>query len=330
MAKNRIGLGVVPAAIAVVGTVAVAARYRREMRAARERIDSLGSEVIETACGPIEYARIGEGYPVLVVHGALGGFDQGLMVADGVIGSGFQVISISRFGHLRSPLPPNASFTLQADAYACLLDALGIQQAAVFGISAGANTSIRFAARYPERVSALVLFSPAAPGKVRRSAPPRAIFEALMRNDFLYWASITYLRPWMQSVIGVPKGFVLSPELEAEVKSVLAQTLPASERADAFIFEMYSPEWGAEFYESVSDTSPYPLGGIKPPVLVINALDDPLSIPENVRDMVEKIPNSRLFIVPDGGHQVLGHTQEVKSEVTQFLRSSVPALNTSL
>jgi len=330
MAKNRIGLGVVPAAIAVVGTVAVAARYRRAMRAARERIDSLGSEVIETACGPIEYARIGEGYPVLVVHGALGGFDQGLMVADGVIGSGFQVISISRFGHLRSPLPPNASFTLQADAYACLLDALGIQQAAVFGISAGANTSIRFAARYPERVSALVLLSPAAPGKVRRSAPPRAIFEALMRNDFLYWASITYLRPWMQSVIGVPKGFVLSPELEAEVKSVLAQTLPVSERADAFIFEMYSPEWGAEFYESVSDSSPYPLGGIKTPVLVINALDDPLSIPENVRDMLEKIPNSRLIIVPDGGHHVLGHTQEVKSEVTQFLHSSVPALNTSL
>jgi pimeloyl-ACP methyl ester carboxylesterase len=114
------------------------------------------------------------------------------------------------------------------------------------------------------------------------------------------------------------------------VKSVLAQTLPASERADAFLFEMYSPEWGAEFYESVSDSSPYPLGGIKTPVLVINALDDPLSIPENVRDMVKRIPNSRLFVVPDGGHHLLGRTQEVKSEVTQFLHSSVPALNTSL
>jgi hypothetical protein len=63
MAKNRIGLGVVPAGIAFVGTVAVAARYRREMRAARERVDRLGSEVIQTDCGPIEYAQIGEGYP---------------------------------------------------------------------------------------------------------------------------------------------------------------------------------------------------------------------------------------------------------------------------
>ena len=37
-------------------------------------------QVIETDCGPIEYARIGEGYPVLVVQGDMGGFDQGLML----------------------------------------------------------------------------------------------------------------------------------------------------------------------------------------------------------------------------------------------------------
>ena len=329
MAKHKALLFAIPLAVAGTGAVTVAARCRREMRAARERIDKLGRQVIETEYGPIEYARAGEGYPVLAVHGAMGGVDQGLMVAGPILDSGFQVISVSRFGHLRSPLPPNASFSMQADVYACMLDALGIRQAAVFGISAGASTSIRFTARYPERVSALVLYSPAAPGKVRPSTPPRAMFETLMRNDFLYWASITYLRQWMQSVIGVPRGFVLTPEMEAEVKAVLAQTLPVSNRVDGFIFEMYSPEWGAEFYESVSDTSPYPLGKIKTPVLAINALDDPLAVPENVRDLVAKMPNARLFVVPDGGHLLLGHAQEVKSEITQFLRSIAPMPSSS-
>jgi hypothetical protein len=54
----------------MVGIVAVMARYFREIRAAREQLAHLGSQVIETACGPIEYARVEDGYPVLVVHGA--------------------------------------------------------------------------------------------------------------------------------------------------------------------------------------------------------------------------------------------------------------------
>ncbi len=66
--------------IAVVG-VAVTVRYRSDMHAVRERIDRLGSWVVRTGCGPIECARVGNGYPVLVVHGNAGGFDQGLMLA---------------------------------------------------------------------------------------------------------------------------------------------------------------------------------------------------------------------------------------------------------
>ncbi len=51
--------------------------YRRDIGPAYERI-STGSQIAPTRCGPIEYAVKGEGPPVLVVHGAGGGFDQGL------------------------------------------------------------------------------------------------------------------------------------------------------------------------------------------------------------------------------------------------------------
>ena len=147
MANYKIYLFIILLSISVIGIVAVVARYQREISAARKGVDSLGSQVIETDRGPIEYARIGEGYPVLVVHGTLGGFDQGLLTARPIIEAGFQVISVSRFGYLRSSMPENASVDMQADAYACLLDTLGIQQAAVFTFSAGATSSIRFAVR---------------------------------------------------------------------------------------------------------------------------------------------------------------------------------------
>ncbi len=323
MTNYKLFLLVIFAIIILIGIVAVAARYNREINAAREKLNKMGSRKIETACGPIEYARVGEGYPVLAVHGSLGGFDAGLMLAKPAIDAGFQVISVSRFGYLRSPLLENADLSQQADAYACLLDALGIQQVAVMTASGGATSSIRFAARYPRRISALILISPAAPGKVYVVAPPKTAL-AFMRSDFFYWTMVTYFKPVMQRMIGVPKGFALTRESEARVNDILASTLPSSERMDGFYFDNYDVT--SEFNEEISETSPYSINKIKTPVLVINALDDPYAVPENVRGLVEKFPNARLYIVPDGGHVLLGHSDEVDTEIVKFLRSSVAVL----
>src|SRR5688572_13998823 len=126
----------------------VARSYQQDLQAARERI-ATSSSVARTACGAIEYAEAGSGPAVLVVHGAGGGFDQGLDFAGDLAASGFRVIAVSRFGYLRTPLPADASAAAQADAHACLLDALGIPRAAVIGASAGAPSSLQFALRYP-------------------------------------------------------------------------------------------------------------------------------------------------------------------------------------
>jgi pimeloyl-ACP methyl ester carboxylesterase len=306
--------------ILVIAILAVASRYTRKIEAARQRIDSLGSQVINTSCGPIEYARVGAGYPLLVVHGAMGGFDQGIWLGRSFDITNYQVVSVSRFGYLRSPLPADANLDSQADAFACLLDALEIRQAAVFAASAGATSAIRFAARHPERISALVLLSPDAPGDVQMAMPSRFVFDALLRSDFVYWAMVTLFAKKVQSAIGlVPEGYVLTPEQEAMLKMVQLGDLPTSRRVDGLIFETYT--CADEFNASVSPNCPYLLSKIETPVLIINAMDDPISIPENVRRMAEQMPNARLFVVPDGGHFLFGHTEEVKSEITQFLIS---------
>jgi pimeloyl-ACP methyl ester carboxylesterase len=322
MAQSKIVFRIVLIVIALAGIAAVVFRYLRDIRRARKRVDSLGSQVIETNCGPIEYARIGEGSPVLVVHGAMGGFDQGLWLAHSFDLSNYQVISISRFGYLRSPLPAGANLDLQADAYASLLDALEIRQAAVFGVSAGATSAIRFAARHPERISALILLSPDAPGSVQMSMPPRFIFDTLLRSDFVYWAMVTFFGKSVQNAIGlVPRGYVLTPENAALIKKIQLGDLPVSNRMDGIIFETYTCD--PEFKASVSATSPYPLKGIETPVLVINAVDDPIAILENVLRLADQLPKARLFVVPEGGHFLFGHTEEAKAEIAQFLRNNV-------
>ena len=116
------------AAAVLAGLLAlVFASYQRDMREARARVAS-GSQVAQTACGPIEFATDGEGPAVLAVHGAGGGFDQAVDLAGPLAARGFRVIRPSRFGYLRTPLPADASAAAQADAHACLLDALGIER----------------------------------------------------------------------------------------------------------------------------------------------------------------------------------------------------------
>ena len=53
---------------------------------------------------------------------------------------------------------------------------------------------------------------------------------------------------------------------------------------------------------------------------MINAADDPISLPENVRVIADQMPNGHLYLVPDGGHLLFGHAEEVKAEIAGFLR----------
>jgi pimeloyl-ACP methyl ester carboxylesterase len=311
------------AGILVVGVVVVAAYYFRDIRAARRRIDRLGSQMIDTACGPIECAIVGKGEPVLVVHGAIGGFDQGLFLANNIDLTNHQVISVSRFGYLGTPVPPGATLDTQADAYAGLLDALGIRQAAVFAVSAGSTSALRFVARHPQRVSGLILLSPDAPGEVYMKLPPRFVFDVLFRSDLFYWAMITFLRKKVRTWFSlVPKGAILTPQDAALADKVLVGDLPASRRMDGIVFETYT--YDDEFKVFLTPANRYPLSQIETPTLVINAADDPISLPANVRTLAEQMPNARLYILPDGGHLLFGHADEVKAEIGNFLHEHAP------
>ena len=308
MDKFLIGLFIVLFGVAAVGVV-MTVRYRGEIRTVQEHIESLGSQEVMTNCGPIEYAQIGEGYPVLSIHGNGGGFDQGVSIAQTYLGEGFQIIAPSRFGYLGSPLPAGATPVDQADAYACLLDALGIQQVAIFTTSAGVTSSIKFALRYPERLSAMVLHSPNAPGKVEVQLPPRPVFRAVLGSDFLYWLVKTNMISMF-----VPKELPLTDQMAADVRQAGLSVLPSSRRVNGMVFDTY---FGNQ------EINHYPLEQVNTPTLVISAVDDPAALHENARTLAARIPYARLVAVSDGGHLMLGHTQEVKQEITQFLCDNV-------
>jgi pimeloyl-ACP methyl ester carboxylesterase len=247
-----------------------------------------------------------------VVHGIFGGFDQGLVIARGNVGVEFHSVAPSRFGYLRTPLLDDASPAAQADAFACLLDELGIQQAAVMGTSAGGTSAIQFALRHPDRCSALVLLCSAAPGETEAGLLPEPLAKVMFKSDFLFWLMTTYFRSSLKSIMGVPDGFELTPEFEADVAEVMKTILPVSPRSNGAVFDM--------FVSNPDINTGYPLEEIRVPVLIVNAVDDPLTLYANAKAAAERIPDARLVTIEDGGHMLLGHEERVRSEIVTFLQ----------
>lgn len=306
--------------LVVVGLFALAySVYQRDIRQARQRVSS-GSEVAQTPCGPIEYAIAGHGRPVLVVHGAGGGYDQGLDFAGPLVSRGFRVIAISRFGYLRTPLPADASAAAQADAHACLLDALGIERAAIIGASAGAPSSMQFALRHPDRCAALVLLVPAAYVPRPGGAPPmktpsgtRFLFDTALRSDFLFWAAIR-LAPTtvIRAILATPPEVVdnATSDEQARVAKMMKHILPVAPRRLGLLNDAV-----------VTSSLPrYELERISTPALVISLADDLFGTFDGARYAARQLPRARFVGYASGGHVWVGHQDEVMSEIAGFLK----------
>jgi len=300
-------------------------KYRRDIRRARERV-SAGSRIVDTPFGPIEYGIAGDGPPVLAVHGAGGGFDQGLEIADPLVRSGFRVIAMSRFGYLRTPLPADASPAAQADAHARLLDALDLHRAAVVAASAGAPSAMQFALRYPERTERLVLLVPLAyPSQVQQrpegamprqtSAAVRFLFDAALKSDLLFWIAPRIARNAMlQGVLGTPPSVLLNAGAEerARVAQVLDHIQPLRMRRLGLLNDA-----------SIAGSLPrYELERIAVPTLILAVADCLYGTYPGAGYSAEHIPGARFVRYPSGGHLWVGHQREVMAEVVGFLKNA--------
>lgn len=300
-------LGIVLAA-AIVG-------FLHDLRAAERRV-SAGARTAATRFGPLEYADRGAGQPVLVVHGAAGGFDQGLLMAGPLAARGYRLIAPSRFGYLGSSMPPGADPAMQADAFAALLDRLGIGRTDVVAISAGAWSALAFAARHPERCQRLVLLVPAdyLPEGTKIHGGPVA--GAVFRSDFAAWTAVrlTPLAPGALSriMLGVdPKVLAAAdPEEKARVDAILQSLAPIGRRRAGMALDI----------RTAAERRPLDLAAIRCPVLAVSAEDDAFGTAARARLVASQVEDGRTLIFPTGGHALVGRHAAALAAADGFLR----------
>ena len=106
---------------------------------------------------------------VVFIHGALNDHSVWTLLARWFAHHGHGVLALDLPGHMRSAGPPLPDVEALADWTLAMLDAAGVNRAALVGHSMGSLIALEASARAPQRVSALVMVGTAYPMKVSQA-----------------------------------------------------------------------------------------------------------------------------------------------------------------
>jgi len=190
---------------------------------------------------------------------------------------------------------------MTSDAKA-VLDAAGIQKAALLATSMGALVALRFALDYPARTSKLVLITPA----VFRTRYGEWLLDTLQlfRERF---SPEEFVRAFVLLAFAPPffeKGYGMIKE----VSRMLTPTPAEYEQIGRQLECLKDADFSSE------------ISRIEAPTLIIAGQHDILAPIEGARKFASKIRRSRLVSIPDAGHSpFVEATEEVVKAIDEFL-----------
>ena len=221
------------------------------------------------------------------------------------------MIAPARFGYFGSTLPENATPADQADAYALLLNHLGIGRAAVIGYSAGSASVLEFARRHPDRVVGLILAC-ARLGGPTPNPLLKPVLDAGYGSQRLFWLYRRLLPSIYARMIGVPKGYRPTAEDAATIHRVSALQFPLRPRRLGAVFDGFESNLAADRF---------PFEELTVPTLIVSAADDPWAPYGYAVTAAARIPGARLVTIDRGGHLFLGHDAQVRAAIGAFIAS---------
>ncbi len=193
------------------------------------------------------------------------------------------------------------------DDVRAVMDAVGSERAALLGFSEGGPMSILFAATYPERVWALVLFG----------SYPRVLWAPDYPwgtpEDEYRWSEEDS-RTWGTPEQSKELADSLAPSASEEGRQALA----------TLIRQSVSPGAAEALVRMNSQIDVRPvLSAIRVPTLVLNRTGDRPSIVGGSRYLAQEIPGARHVEVPGVDHSIsAGDSESILEEIERFLKEA--------
>ena len=224
------------------------------------------------------------------------------------LGSFARVITFDKRGTgLSDRLDVLPTMDERMDDVRAVMDAAGSERAAVFGLSEGGSLATLFAAHYPERCRALVLWGAFA--KFSSWFPTSEKLERFFEYAEKDWGTGGNIGAWAPAQKDDP-----------EFREWFAKRERASASPAAVVALMRM-----NMVIDISGILPY----VHVPTLVVHRTHDPVVNVEGGRQLANSIPNARLLELPGINHfPFLGDdTDQITNEVAEFLTGVKPAID---
>ena len=241
------------------------------------------------------------------IHGVLNDHSVWILQTRYLAHHGWNVLAVDLPGHCRSAGDPPASVEEAADFITAMLDAAGVQKAALVGHSFGSLIALEVARRAPERVSQLVMVGTAVPMKVSPALLELSLNQPLKAIDMVNVFSHSMLAP-------PPSALGPGTWLYGGSKALMRRVLRSNTKTNVF-------------YTGFKACNDYAVGEaamqqVTCEVLFILGRKDQMTLPKMAQAVISQARSANVVML-DAGHQLMTEAPEgVLLALKDFLRPS--------
>ena len=248
---------------------------------------------------------------LVFIHGVLNDHSVWILQTRYFAHHGFNVLAVDLPGHGKSEGNCPKSVEAAAGFILALLDAMGVQKAALIGHSWGSLIALHAASLAPDRVSQLALVGTAFPMKV---SP--ALLDAALNSPM---KAIEMVNTFSHSTLSPPPS-ALGPGtwLYGGSRALMRRVLASNAKENVFHIGFKA----CDSYERAFEALNRLVAGIESAqsaILFIVGVADQMTTPKAAQALIEKAPDAKVASVT-GGHQMMTESpEEVLSALKDFL-----------
>jgi len=243
---------------------------------------------------------------VVFIHGVLNDHSVCILQSRYLAHHGWNVLAIDLPGHCKSGGEPPATVEEASAAIVALLDAAGVQQAALVGHSFGSLIALETAARAPERVSQLVLVGTAYPMRVSPALLESSVSAPMKAIDMVNTFSHSTLAP-------PPSALGPGTWLYGGSRALMRRVLASNTKVNVF----YTGFKACDSYAN-GDAA---MEQVQCPTLFVLGSQDQMTPPKAAQSLVGKAKNAKVVQLPAGHSLMTEDPDGVLQALKDFLKA---------
>jgi len=242
----------------------------------------------------------------IFIHGVLNDHSVWILQTRYLAHHGWNVLAVDLPGHCRSKGKPPTTVEEAADFVLALMDAAGLQQAALIGHSLGSLIALEAAARAPSRISHLVLVGTAFPMRVSPALLEASVNAPMKALEMVNVFSRATLAP-PPSALG-PGTWVYGASM-----ALGRRVLASNKEVNVF----YTGFKACDSYQNGLQA----MAQVTCPVLFVLGQVDQMTPPKAAQDLIKLAASAQVVYLPSGHQQMNETPEEMLAALVEFLKA---------